>query len=60
MKEKKFVRVCISLDNSSIQLLDDLSKKHNMSKSEFVKFMLLCYQNTYGFTTPFLKGKSRI
>lgn len=55
-KEKKFIRVCISLDSSSIKLLEELSLKHNMSKSEFIKYMLLRYQNTYGFTTNWLKG----
>lgn len=59
-KGKNFKRVCLSLDSSSIQLLEDLAKKHNMSKSEFIKFVLFCYQNTYGFTTPFLKGVGRI
>lgn len=59
-KGENFKRVCLSLDSSSIEMLEELSKKHNMSKSEFIKFILLCYQNTYGFTTPFLKGVNRV
>lgn len=56
-KEKKFVRVCISLDSSSIELLEELSEKHMMSKSEFIKYLLLRYKTTYGYSTPWLRGK---
>lgn len=57
-KEKKYIRVCISLDSSSIQLLEELSEKHMMSKSEFIKYLLLRYKTTYGYSTPWLRGKS--
>lgn len=56
-KEKEFIRVCFSLDSSSIEVLDELSEKHNMSKSEFIKYLLLRYKTTYGYTTPWLRGK---
>lgn len=54
-KEKKFVRVCISLDASSIELLEELSGQLRMSKSEFIKFILYYYKNTYGFKTDWLR-----
>lgn len=57
MREKKFIRVCISLDPDTVSLLEDLSKQNHMSKSEFLKFLLYFYKNTYGFTTPWLRGK---
>lgn len=55
-KEKKFVRVCISLDSSSIELLEELSGQLHMNKSEFIKFILYYYKNTYGFKTPWLRN----
>lgn len=56
-REKNFIRVCISLDSSSIELLEELSEKHMMSKSEFIKYLLLRYKTTYGYSTPWLRGK---
>ena len=57
-KEKNFVRVCLSLDKDTIASLDSLAKSHRMSKSEFIKYVILRYENTYGFTTPWLRGKA--
>lgn len=37
---KKFHRVCISLDNDTISLLECLSDSCDLSKSEFVKQLI--------------------
>lgn len=54
-REKKFIRVCLSLDQDTIDLLEKQSKSFNMNKSTFIKFMLLYFNNTYGFKTEFLR-----
>lgn len=56
-KQKEFIRVCFSLDKDSIELLNELADKHNMSKSVFIKFLLLHYKTTFGYSTPWLRGK---
>ena len=46
---QKFLRVCLSLDKETFDMLDSLSCRMGMSKSQFIRFMLTALVNEEKF-----------